>query len=168
VLGGTFADHQGRPFRVTEVLWGEGEGYAPKLHLVGTVTARHEYGQATWLTIDPATDEIPLEYVAPEHADWTVAYRKPRANRFHRIPLQLTWKQAMVLASLVYNALDGYEVYTVTTVEADATDRVCAEDKGNVLSVSTGRRVRLVDNGKLPEGVQVPQRDDERVVHYFD
>lgn len=166
--GATLTDSQGRPFRVTDVLWNESLYCGPKVQLIGEVSRREDYGQTTWLELDAATGEVPVEYKAPEHADWTVAYRKPRANRFRRIPLQLTWRQAQVLATLVFNALGGeYEVYTVSTAEAEATDRVAQEDKGNVLS-HTGRRVRLVDTGALPEGVQVPSLDDERVVHYFD
>lgn len=86
---------------------------------------------------------------------WTVAYRKPRSNRFHRIDLKLTWKEASELAAEVLNALEGYQVYTTTTLEAEQDDYVCDEDKGNILS-ETGRRVRISDNGVLPEGVVSP------------
>lgn len=95
---------------------------------------------------------------------WTVAYRHPRANHIKRVPqLALTWEESYALARKVQEALPpGFEVYYVTTAEADAHGFTSEEDRGNVL-VASGRRVRMRETGVLPEGVTAPE--DDRVPH---
>jgi hypothetical protein len=77
---------------------------------------------------------------------WTIAYRKPRANRFLRVALALTWAQAWELAGRFVAANPGLEVHYVTSREAELTGYVVEEDVRNIL-VESGRRVRIVEGG---------------------
>lgn len=81
---------------------------------------------------------------------WTVAYRKPRANRFLRVDLALTWDQARQLAGQLCDDTEGLEIYYTTTAEAERVGYTSAEDVGNLL-VDSGRRVRILEGGTLPE-----------------
>jgi hypothetical protein len=87
---------------------------------------------------------------------WTVAYRKTNANRFLRVDgVSLDWDAATELAVEVSEALgEGHQVYYVTTRQDELDGRVCEEDIANLL-VDSGRRVRMVEGGVLPEGVHV-------------
>jgi predicted nucleic acid-binding protein len=87
-----------------------------------------------------------------EGATWTIAYRKPRANRFLRIgSWSGTWTQANALAGLFAEANPELEVYYTSSHAAEVAGRVVEEDRGNIL-VSSGKRVRIVDDivTKLP------------------
>lgn len=76
---------------------------------------------------------------------WTIAYRKPRANRFLRVAnWQGTWAQAIAAAQVFGEAHPDLQVWYVPTAASDANGP--AEDAGNVL-VDTGRRVRIVEGG---------------------
>lgn len=86
-----------------------------------------------------------------EDTEWTIAYRKPKANRFARIPdLHLTWDQAQTIGTFCAMRNPDLQVWTCGTKEAAASGRTCPEDVGNILTDS-GRRVVLVDTGKLED-----------------
>jgi hypothetical protein len=99
---------------------------------------------------------------------WTIAYRKPKANRFQRITnWSGTWHQAVEVAVLFNDTDPGLQVFYVPSAASE--DRLRAEladevargdidqefadrylvDMGNVLT-DTGRRVRIVERGELP------------------
>lgn len=90
---------------------------------------------------------------------WTIAWRTPRANRFHRATNWTgTWSQAVNMAQAFNQAHPDQQVFYVTTaaLEADQAARIAAgtldasyaEDHGNIL-MDSGRRVRMVDNGTV-------------------
>lgn len=80
---------------------------------------------------------------------WTLAYRKPRANRFKRVTdLATDWHGAMAAAELFTGK--GIEVWVTTNAAAEAAGYTCAEDVGNILS-NNGTRVRVVDTGTLAD-----------------
>jgi hypothetical protein len=83
---------------------------------------------------------------------WTIAYRTPRANRFLRVDLRLTWSQAAEVARKLADAEPGLQIHYTTTAEAEAVGYTAAEDARNIM-VDSGRRVRVLEGGKLPEGV---------------
>lgn len=85
-------------------------------------------------------------------AHWTVAYRKPRANRFLRVDLALTWDQARAVAAALVEAMPGFEVFYTTTAAAEASGYVTPEDRGNIL-VESGRRIAVREGGELPAAV---------------
>jgi hypothetical protein len=75
---------------------------------------------------------------------WTIAYRKPRANRFQRVTnWHGTWNDAYAVAREFANAFPELQVYYVPTLASEN-----GEDAGNVL-VDSGKRVRIIDNGSL-------------------
>lgn len=80
---------------------------------------------------------------------WTIAYRKPRANRFIR-PTNFTgtWAQAKALASVFAEANPEMQVYYVPSREAELAGAVAVEDIANVL-VDSGKRVRIVEQGEV-------------------
>lgn len=89
---------------------------------------------------------------------WTIAYRRRRANRFHRVAnWHGTWYQARELARTFVEAHPDLDVYYVSTAAAEASGRVCAEDQRNIL-VDSGRRVPMFETGVLPPQIleQVP------------
>lgn len=76
---------------------------------------------------------------------WTIAYRKPRANRFLRVTnWQGTWAQALAVSQVFAAAHPELQVWYVPTAASDANG--APEDIGNIL-VDTGRRVRIVEGG---------------------
>lgn len=88
---------------------------------------------------------------------WTIAYRKPRANRFQRATdLELTWTQAYYAAGTFAEAHPNLQVFYVTSraweihsaaeIAAGRMAPEYAEDHGNVM-VDSGKRVRMIDNG---------------------
>jgi len=86
---------------------------------------------------------------------WTLAYRKPRANRFQRVTnWSGTWHQARELCGIYVDANPGLEVWYVPSA---ASERPGHEDTGNIL-VESGRRVRIRETGELPAEIlaQVP------------
>lgn len=79
---------------------------------------------------------------------WTIAYRKPRANRFQRVTnWHGTWNDAYAVAREFANANPELQVFYVPTL-ASEQDGHNAEDAGNIL-VDSGKRVRIIDNGSL-------------------
>jgi hypothetical protein len=81
-------------------------------------------------------------------SNWTIAWRKPTANRFQRVTnWSGTWTQARDLASTHAAAYPELEVWVTSTKEYDETHPT--EDSYNILTHS-GRRVRVVDDGELP------------------
>lgn len=94
------------------------------------------------------------------HLGWTIAYRKPRANKFHRAILPttvvLTKGQAVDLGEAVVKANPGLEVHVVPTLTAEQAGAVHERERGNIL-VRTGRRIPITETGDLTTlGVQVP------------
>lgn len=78
---------------------------------------------------------------------WTIAWRKPRANRFHRATdLATDWHTASTVAAAVGYLRPDLQVWYVPTKAAEESGYVSAEDVGNIL-VPSGRRVRIVDDG---------------------
>ena len=91
---------------------------------------------------------------------WTLAYRKPTANRFQRVTnWSGTWAQAMELTGAFTRANPGLEVWYVPTAESD--ENGAPEDRGNILA-NSGRRVRITETGTLSAEVlaQVPDADE--------
>lgn len=81
---------------------------------------------------------------------WTLAYRKPRANRFQRaVNWTGTWAQARELAGTFAAAHPDLQVYYVPSVGSDPDARILTD---------TGRHVRIRDNGVIPGKIlaQVP------------
>lgn len=86
---------------------------------------------------------------------WTVAYRKPKGNRFRRVDgVALHWDAATELALDLKAAVPELEVYYVPTRAAEVEGWVDAEDIGNIL-VPTGKRVKILEGGVLPPGTVV-------------
>lgn len=82
---------------------------------------------------------------------WTIAYRKPRANRFQRVAnWEGTWAQAREVAQAFAVAHPDLQVYYVPSAASDAAEWSAPEDRGNVL-VDSGRRVRIRETGALTE-----------------
>jgi hypothetical protein len=75
---------------------------------------------------------------------WTIAFRKPRANRFQRVTNWYgTWDEAMALATVFAEANPELQVFYVPFLGSEH-----AEDAGTVLADS-GKRVRIIDNAEL-------------------
>lgn len=103
---------------------------------------------------------------ATNSATWTLAYRKPRANRFQRVTnWSGTWDQARELAGIFAEANPELQVYYTSTAEVEATwtDPALLEDRGNILT-ETGRRVRVFETGRLSDEIlaQVPDAVEAR------
>uniref|UniRef100_A0AB38ZP64 Uncharacterized protein n=1 Tax=Mycobacterium phage Wildflower TaxID=3141619 RepID=A0AB38ZP64_9VIRU len=94
---------------------------------------------------------------------WTVAWRNPRANRFRRATdLATDWHTASAVAAKAREARPDLEVWYVPTKAAEESGYVSAEDVGNIL-VPSGRRVRIVDDGKLADFGVAPSASIGRV-----
>lgn len=79
---------------------------------------------------------------------WTIAYRRPTANRFIRvINWAGTWAQAREVADQFSWANPDLQVFYVPSVHTEE-DWSAPQDRGNIL-VESGRRVRMVDIGRL-------------------
>lgn len=108
------------------------------------------------------------EAAQDEPRNWTIAYRKPRANKFHRVTdWQGTWQQAVDQADRLARAHPELQVYYVATKAAEDAGYVTREDSG-VIAVDNGRRdfakwprVRLTETGTI--GI-IPE-DTPRVRH---
>lgn len=105
---------------------------------------------------------------------WTLAYRKPNANRFQRVTnWSGTWHQAHELAGIFAKANPGLQVYYTITAEierrqvaeiAAGTLRAdYADDHRNVM-LDSGKRIRIYDNGLLSAEIlaQVPDADEAK------
>lgn len=80
---------------------------------------------------------------------WTLAYRKPKANRFQRVTnWEGTWAQARELAATFGAAHPELQVWYVPSAASDAGGHTFPEDRGNILT-DTGRRVKIRETGKL-------------------
>jgi hypothetical protein len=100
-----------------------------------------------------------------ERFTWTIAYRKPTANRWLRVTNWAgSWAQAVGMAQLFAEANPGVQVYYTSSREAELAGGVVAEDIGNILSETTGRRVRIVEGGELPADMiaRIPAADVAR------
>lgn len=83
-------------------------------------------------------------------ATWTIAYRKPTANRFQRAANYAgTWDQAYELAGIFGTAHPELQVFYVPTAAAEALSPG-HEDNGNVLTDS-GKRVRMAETGHVAD-----------------
>jgi hypothetical protein len=92
---------------------------------------------------------------AEEKPRWTVAYRTTR-NRgvFHRVSLELTWHQAVDMATYLVRVLDT-AVWYVPNRQAELDGWTAIEDVQNVM-VDSGRRVRIAEDGVLPFDTNPP------------
>lgn len=93
---------------------------------------------------------------------WTLAYRKPKANRFERVAnWDGTWAQAREVAGLFAEANPGLQVFYVPSAASDASGHTFHEDRGNILT-DTGRRVKIRETGSLSAEIlaQVPNAAD--------
>lgn len=93
---------------------------------------------------------------------WTLAYRKPTANRFQRVTnWSGTWSQAQELARSFAQAHPELQVWYVPSAASE--ENGCEEDRGNVLT-DTGRRVRIRETGSLTEAelAMVPDATEAR------
>lgn len=96
------------------------------------------------------------------YTTWTLAYRKPRANRFQRVTnWEGTWAQARELAQTFAAAHADLQVYYIPSAASDAAGWSAPEDRGNIL-VDSGRRVRMTETGRLSDEIlaQVPDADE--------
>ncbi len=83
---------------------------------------------------------------------WTIAYRKPRANRFQRaVNWAGTWHQARELAGTFAQAHPDLQVYYVPTVGSDPDATILTD---------TGRNVRIRDNGAIPAAILAQVTDE--------
>jgi hypothetical protein len=111
------------------------------------------------------------ESQAAKAKTWTIAWRKPRANRFQRATNWAgTWAEAFEMAQAFGELHPDLQVYYTTSLEheqaqaAELPRRVAAgeisqeladsylEDHGNIL-VDSGKRVRIVDNGVIEQAL---------------
>jgi len=98
----------------------------------------------------------------PEARGWTIAFRRTaKSNRFIRLPLDLTWDEAVAYSGRFMMANPGYQVWYTSNRQAELDGRVCAQDIGNILTVYRPHshrhsRVRIVDVTEAPAGVVVP------------
>jgi len=84
-----------------------------------------------------------------EPKNWTIAWRKPHANRYQRATNWTgTWHQAVNMSRAFAERNPELQVWYVPTLDAEQTGYVCEEDRGNILG-DNGRRVRIVDNGTI-------------------
>lgn len=91
---------------------------------------------------------------------WTLAYRKPKANRFQRVVnWSGTWHQAVQLARVFAEANPDLQVWYVPTVGSDPDGRIL---------VDSGRRVRIRDNGVLSAELIGKVRDAAELKAEFD
>lgn len=102
-----------------------------------------------------------------EETMWTIAFRNPRANAFHRVTnWSGTWHQASEMAGIFGKANPDMQVwYTISRTyeiaeaidlpqrveRGEITQELAAsylEDHGNIL-VDSGKRIRIRDNREL-------------------
>jgi hypothetical protein len=96
---------------------------------------------------------------------WTMAYRKPRANRFQRVTNWAgTWHQARDLAGKFVEANPGLQVYYVPSAASETPGH---EDTGNILT-ETGRRVRIRETGELSAEMLAQVGDADQLKAEFD
>lgn len=137
---GTRADHLGR------MLWAELLRYDAAGHLELTVAGWNALGR-------PAPGQ--------PWGEWTVAWRRAKGNLATRaINWAGTWAEAVEMAESVGELLgDGYQVWYTTTlaqeqaeserIAAGTLDAAYSVDHANI-TLDTGRRLRVVDNGMVP------------------
>lgn len=94
---------------------------------------------------------------------WTIAYRKPRANKFHRVTDWAgTWNEAYEMAKTFGERNPGMQIYYVPTkaAEDDQAARIAtgelpdfgySADWGNVM-VDSGKRIRMTETGTIRYG----------------
>lgn len=83
---------------------------------------------------------------------WTIAFRKPRANRFQRVTnWSGSWDDAVKMAGLYAAAHPELEIYYVITLDAEKANPD-SEDNGNVM-VASGKRIRMIDNAELSDEI---------------
>lgn len=106
--------------------------------------------------------------------NWTIAYRKRTANRFQRVNnWSGTWDEAQNMGSRMAALYPHLQVWTTTTREYEAAralevaDGVAdgtlsqeyalevLEDHGNIM-VDSGKRIRITDDGVLPDDLPIP------------
>lgn len=101
---------------------------------------------------------------------WTLAYRKPTANRFQRVTNWAgTWAQALELAQAFSKAHPELQVWYVPSAASEVNG--APEDAGNVM-VDSGKRIRIRDNGALteaeltmvPDAAEAQARFDARAI----
>lgn len=81
-------------------------------------------------------------------ACWTIAYRNPRANKFHRVTdWSGTWDEAEKMASRFGIAHPELQVWYVTTLATELANEN-PEDVANI-RVDSGRRVRVTETGSF-------------------
>lgn len=91
---------------------------------------------------------------------WTIAYRKPRANRFIRVSdWEGSWQEAYDVAGIFSAVHPELQVYYVPSADHEANEQRQIEsgelrdfgysaDWGNVL-VDSGKRVKIIEGGAL-------------------
>jgi len=91
---------------------------------------------------------------------WTIAFRtSKKANRFLRLPLDLSWEQARDYSGVFGEHNPGVaDIWFVPNKQAEDAGLVSAQDIGNILTVyrpGTHRhsRVRMVDVTDYPAGI---------------
>src|SRR5690242_8877842 len=98
---------------------------------------------------------------------WTIAYRKPTANRFQRVTNWAgTWQAAADLATPFALANPELQVWTTPTLAYEQA-HPDSEDNGNIL-VDSGKRVRVVDNATLGNEWLIPAHVTETHVIQYD
>jgi hypothetical protein len=118
--------------------------------------------------VEPATPVVESTENAATATTWTLAYRKPNANRFQRVTnWSGTWHQADELAGIFAKAHPELQVYNTTTVATELRQAAeiaagtlradYAEDHRNIM-LDSGKRVRIFETGRLSDEIlaQVP------------
>lgn len=125
--------------------WGHASGAQTEAHY----TARERRVQHRENGINP---DRPWDATG---AVWTVAYRKRTGPVFHRVTNWAgTWHQAEDMARRLMVARPDLQVWYVPTLAYEQANPG-HEDNGTVLTDS-GKRVKIRDNGTLPEGLLIP------------
>src|SRR6185437_10158931 len=87
-----------------------------------------------------------------ESPDWTLAFRTPRANRFHRVTDWAgTWQEAFDQAGRFGRLNPHLQVFYVPTRAAELAGSVVPEDHQNILT-EAGRRVPITEDGTITHG----------------
>jgi hypothetical protein len=100
-----------------------------------------------------------MEATATPDRTWTIAYRKPKANRFQRVAdWSGTWQEAADMARIFGSLHPDLQVWYVPSAANDARVAKLVEagelgpeyllDHGAIL-VDTGRRVRMTETGTI-------------------
>lgn len=87
---------------------------------------------------------------------WTIAFRKPSANRFQRVTnWSGTWSESVIMSGVFMTMNPGLQVFYVPTLanEQNAEEYFGPRDDHGNIFTDTGRRVRMVETGMLSDEI---------------